>query len=105
MDTNSGVFNICVPIAPLPPPLNGSLSATILSSTSLSISWTPSPGVAGYIVNYNGGQPVLIEGSDSTNYVLEKLTQGTTYQIKLYTYIDLPSVTFSNLTVLFDGKL
>ena len=56
--------------------------------------------VAGYIVNYNGGQPVLVDG---TSHVLNGITQGKTYQINVYSYRDLPSAMSTNLTVDFGG--
>ena len=86
------------PIAPSSPP-NG-LSATIPSTTSLSISWMSLSNTVGYIVDYNGGQPVLVEG---TSHVLNGLTQGITYQINVYSYSDLPSAMSTDLTVNFDG--
>ena len=85
-------------IAPSSPP--NSLSATIPSTTSLFISWTSSSNVAGYIVDYNGGQPVLVDG---TSHVLNGLNQGKTYKINVYSYSDLPSETSANLTVNFIG--
>ena len=66
-------------LAPSQPP--SGLSATILSSSSLSISWMSVSGVDGYIVYYNGGEAVLIEGQDSTNRMLNGLIKGTTYTV------------------------
>ncbi len=81
-------------------------SATILYSTSLSISWTPlsSDIVNGYIISYNGGQqPIIVMGSDTSSYILEGLTKGTTYQINVYSYTDLPSETANVASILLDG--
>ena len=86
--------------APSSPPTG--LSATILSPTSVSISWSPLSGdVNGYVLQYTGGQPVI---EDSSSSVLEGLTQGTTYQINIYSYSDLLSSTSTNISVLLDGK-
>ena len=43
-------------------------------------------GVDGYIVYYNGGEAVLIEGQDSTNRMLNGLNEGTTYYVDVYSY-------------------
>ena len=40
----------------------------------------------GYIVYYNGGEAVLIEGQDSTNRMLIGLNKGSTYTIDVYSY-------------------
>ena len=89
--------------APSFPPTG--LLATILSPTSLSISWSPLSGdVNGYVIQYTGGQPVMVNGEDSSSSVLEGLTQGTTYQINIYSYSDLLSSTSTNISVLLDCK-
>ena len=56
--------------------------------------------VTGYVVDCNGGEVVLVKG---TSHVLNGLSQGNTYQINVYSYSDLPSETFSNLAITFDG--
>ena len=43
-------------------------------------------GVDGYIVYYNGGEAVLIEGQDSTNVTLSGLIKGTSYTVDVYSY-------------------
>ena len=43
-------------------------------------------GVDGYIVYYNGGEAVQIEGQDSTNRILNGLIKGTTYTVDVYSY-------------------
>ena len=70
--------------APSQPP--SGLTATILSSSSLSISWMSVSDAVGYIVYYNGGEAVLIEGQDSTNRILNGLIKGTTYYVDVYSY-------------------
>jgi len=89
--------------APSSPPTG--LSATILSPTSLSISWSPLSGdVNGYVIQYTGGQPVMVNGEDSSSRVLEGLTQGTAYQINIYSYSDLLSSTSTNILILLHGS-
>ena len=43
-------------------------------------------GVDGYIVYYNGGEAILIEGQDSTDMMLNGLIKGTTYTVDVYSY-------------------
>ena len=76
-----------------------------MSSTSVSISWTPlSSGVNGYIIVYNGGQPVIINGQNTSNYILEGLSKGKTYQISVYSYYDIPSRSANGVSIRFDGN-
>ena len=64
------IINACIfSLYPAPSQPPSGLSATILSSSSLSISWMSVSGADGYIVYYNGGEAVLIEGQDSTNSI------------------------------------
>ena len=88
--------------APSQPP--SGLSATILSSSSLSISWMSVSGVDGYNVYYNGGEAVLIEGQDSTNRMLNGLIQGATSTIDVYSYEGFYSnASRASISVNFDG--
>ena len=90
--------------APSQPP--SGLSATILSSSSLSISWMSVSGADGYIVYYNGGEAVLIEGQDSTNRMLNGLNMGTTYTVDVYSYESLfTDASKSSTGVNFGGKI
>ena len=58
----------------------------------------------GYIVYYNGGEAVLIEGQDSTNSMLNGLYQGTTYTVDVHSYNNLFSdATKTSISVNFDG--
>ena len=61
-------------------------------------------GADGYIVYYNGGEAVLIEGQDSTNSTLNGLNKGTTYTISVYSYSGLVSETASVLIIDYNGK-
>ena len=97
-------FVLLLSLAPSQPP--SGLSAIILSSSSLSISWMSVPGVDGYIVYYNGGEAVLIKGQDSTNRMLNGLVKGTTYTVDVYSYEGFYSTASrASIAVLFDGKI
>ena len=104
MSTIIVIIAIIFSPAPSQPP--SGVSATILSSSSLSISWmSVSSGADGYIVYYNGGEAVLIEGQGSTNSILNGLNKGTTYYIDVYSYEGFYSnVSRSSITINFDGK-
>ena len=60
-------------------------------------------GADGYIVYYNGGEAVLIEGQDSTNRILNGLNKGTTYTISVYSYSGLVSETESVVIIDYNG--
>ena len=73
----------------------------ILSSSSLSINWIPPLGVVeGYIIQYSGIDPQLINGGDTLSDILEGLTQGVTYQFNVIAFSDLPSSESNKVTVL-----
>ena len=58
--------------------------------------------VDGYIVYYNGGEAVLIEGQDSTDRMLNGLIKGTTYTVDVYSYEGFYSyASRASITVLF----
>ena len=59
-------------------------------------------GADGYIVYYNGGEAVLIEGHDSTNYTLKRLVKGSEYLISVASFSNLPSMT-TDLLFFFTG--
>ena len=61
-------------------------------------------GVDGYIVYYNGGEAVLIEGQDSTNRLLIGLNKGTTYTVDVYGYEGFYSIASrASITINLDG--
>ena len=60
-------------------------------------------GADGYIVYYNGGEAVLIEGQN--DYSVCGLNKGKEYNISIYSFSGLPSISASNLNVNFNGKL
>ena len=58
----------------------------------------------GYILQYTpNDETLLINGSGSLFANTEELTQGTTYQIDVYSYRDLPSESSTGISVLYDG--
>ena len=73
----------------------------IINSSSLSVCWVPpSDKVNGYIIQYSGKDPQLINGDI---YTLEGLKQGMTYQFSVFAYRDLPSSESNDVIALFDG--
>ncbi len=63
-------------------------------------------GADGYIVYYNGGEAVLIEGQDSTNRMLNGLIKGTTYTVDVYSYEGLYSnASRASIIALFTGEI
>ena len=89
-------------IVPSSPPTG--LSVAIVSASVLLVSWNPASDITGYITNYiPNGQPKLLVGKDILSDVIEGLTQGTIYNISLYSYKDLPSTLSSGISVLIDG--
>ena len=61
-------------------------------------------GVDGYIVYYNGGEAVLIEGQDLTNRMLNGLEEKTNYTIDVYSYEGFYSNTSrASIHLNFDG--
>ena len=58
----------------------------------------------GYVLQYTpNDETLLINGSGSLFANTKRLTQGTTYQINVYSYRDLPSQLSTQLSVLYDG--
>ena len=79
----------------------------ILSSSTLTVGWTSlSGGADGYVIQYSpGGVSQLVEGGGIGNTVLNGLSPGREYQIRMFAYRDLPSQLSEIITVLFDGEL
>ena len=60
----------------------------------------------GYILQYTpNDETLLVNGSGSLFANIKELTQGTTYQINVYSYRDLPSESSIGVSVLYDGGL
>ena len=80
-----------------------SLTASIISSTSISVSWTaPVGGANGYIIRF--GDSSTIDVSSTETVVLSGLTAGEAYLIRVYGFIDVPSVASSPMTIQLLGK-
>ena len=58
----------------------------------------------GYIVYYNGGEAVLIKGQHMTDYTLIGLKKGNDYNISIYSFSGLPSISASIWRLSFNGK-
>ena len=58
----------------------------------------------GYAVYYNGGEAVLIEGQHMTDYTLFGLNKGNDYNINIFSFSGLLSISAGNLNVNFNGK-
>ena len=58
----------------------------------------------GYILRYTpNDETILVNGSGSLFANTKELTQGTTYQINVYSYRDLPSELSIGISVLYDS--
>ena len=80
------------------------LSARISSHSILTVSWSPVSNVKGYILHYNpSGKVILVSGGESSSGDIDEPTQGTTYQINVYSYRDLPSESSNVISVFYDG--
>ena len=78
-----------------------SLTASIINSTSISVSWTaPVGGATGYIVRFSGS---TIDVS-STEAVLSGLADGGSFVIRIYGYVNVPSVASNATEVHLLGK-
>ena len=79
------------------------LSARI-SYPRLFVSWSPISDANGYILRYTpNDETLLVNGSGSLIANTKGLTLGTTYQINVYSYRDLPSESSVGISVLYDG--
>ena len=80
------------------------LSVRIVSYPSLYVSWNSVSDANGYILQYTpNDETLLVNGSGSLFANTKELTQGTTYQINVYSYRDLPSESSIGISVLYDG--
>ena len=80
------------------------LSVRIVSYPSLYVQWNSASDANGYILQYTpNDETLLVNGSGSLFANTKELTQGTTYQISVYSYRDLPSESSVGISVLYDG--
>ena len=78
-----------------------SLTASIIDSTSISVSWTaPVGGANGYIVAYG----VNAKEVSNTHTILSGLSP-TVYSITVHGYKDVPSVGSNTVSILLNGML
>ena len=91
-------------LAPSGPPTG--LSVDIISSSTLTVGWTsPSGDADGYVIQYSPGEESqLVEGGGIGNTVLNGLSLGLEYQIRMFAYRDLPSGLSEYIMVLLDGE-
>ena len=76
-----------------------SLTASIIDSTSISVSWTdPVGGANGYIVVYNDN----IQQVSSTHTIVSGLSP-TVHNITVHGYKDVPSVGSNTVSILLNG--
>ena len=76
-----------------------SLTASIINSTSISVSWTaPVGGANGYIVVYNDNTQQV----SSTHTILSGLSP-TVHNITVHGYKDVPSVGSNTVSILLNG--
>ena len=70
----------------------------------LYVNWSPVSDANGYILRYTpNDETLLVNGSGSLFANTKELTQGTTYQIDVYSYKDLLSESSIGISVLYDG--
>ena len=68
-----------------PAPIN--VKATVLTPTSVEVTWDQSTGVTGYLISctspasYAGGKNVTVNGGDTATYILKNLVENTPYDI------------------------
>jgi hypothetical protein len=82
-NNNNANWNLSVSSAPaptVPPSVPSGLQATAITSTSVSLSWTPSPTATSYIVLRNGTQ---VGAPQDTNYVDTALLPENSYSYTL----------------------
>ena len=80
------------------------LSVRVVSYPSLYVHWNSVSDANGYILQCTpNNETLLVNGSGSLFANTKGLTQGTTYQINVYSYKDLPSESSIGISVLYDG--
>ena len=97
----------CSP-APSGPPVG--VTASINSSSSITVSWSPSVGGAdGYVILYSistegsSNMTQLVEGGNQTSSLLTGLSENHLYTINVFAYKDLPSLLSAPVQLMLDG--
>ena len=63
------------------------VKATVLTTTSVEVTWDQSSGVTGYLIScnspasYAGGKNMIANGGDTISYTLTNLVENTPYNI------------------------
>ena len=101
------LFQTNISPAPSGPPVG--VAASINSSSSITVSWSPPEGGAdGYIILYStegsSNMTQLVEGGEQTSSLLTDLSEGHLYTIRVFAYNDLPSLLSHPLHLILDGK-
>ena len=86
------------------------MTASINSSSSITVSWSPPVGGAdGYVILYStegsSNMTQLVEGEEQTNSQLSNLSKGYLYTIRVFAYKDLPSLLSHPIEVMLDGRV
>ena len=72
----------------------------ILNATSIKVNWTTSSETNGYVIEYTtGGVSRNVVSTSEDEIVLTDLSPMSTYTISVYSYIDLPSVNSTIISI------
>ena len=85
------------------------MAASINSSSSITVSWSPPVGGAdGYVILYStegsNNMTQLVGGGDQTSSLLTGLNESHLYTIRMFAYEDLPSLLSDHVQVMLDSK-
>ena len=84
------------------------VKASINSSSSITVSWSPPVGGAdGYVIIYSNEESSnmtrLVEGGNHSSSLLTGLSEGHLYTISVFAYKDLPSLLSAPVYLILDG--
>ena len=80
----------------------------ILNETSIKVNWTMSSQTNGYVIVINSTTGVdtnKILSTTEDEVIINGLTLSTYYEISVYSYKDLPSITSTQRLLRFNGEL
>ena len=82
------------------------MAVSIVSSSSITVSWSPPVGGAdGYVILYIAeGVSNIVEVGDQTSSLLTGLSEGQLYTIRVFAFKDLPSLLSDLVLVKTDGN-
>ena len=76
------------------------MTGFILNANSIKVNWTNSSETNGYVIEYTtGGVTTNVVSTSEDEIVLTNLSPMSTYTISVYSYIDLPSVNSTKITI------